>query len=314
MFRTRVLVILILLPLIGCRQSQIQPEQMASSATANEPTRVSFQSRAVIDDLLRILDLGMSPPHDLMAKGKDILLENPTYKDAEYAVIESYQKWFDFVTLVDLLRDLPPNEERADRLSYFLIRANRYEEAIELLEKLLEADPDNSLRNWRLAFALANSGDDEQAIPKIEQIIHDLSGSDLIAAYDILGQFYSNKNEFDRAEEYFKKCMEADPNDIHALEGLTRIYEEQDNNRLAQAYREKLTMVRNDTSQTESKNARFNILLIDLQQNLKSKNFQQCEVILEQMRNEPDERIQAATEKWRQEVSRQQHENPSTRK
>ncbi|PKD44488.1 tetratricopeptide repeat protein [Rhodohalobacter barkolensis] len=96
-----------------------------------------------------------------------------------------------------------------------------WDEIIELYEKILETDPQNSLVNYRLGLIYYNRGQYERADGYIEKTVN-LYPFD----YDSLLLFAWNKLMMQRTREakvLFEKVLLANPGDESALNGLSLI-------------------------------------------------------------------------------------------
>lgn len=86
-----------------------------------------------------------------------------------------------------------------------------YPEAVNQFKKILELEPENLEALLSLASILKEQGKIDEAIPKYEKVIA-LNNLDP-RAYDKLGEIFEQKQELEKATHYFKKYLDAAPQD-----------------------------------------------------------------------------------------------------
>lgn len=88
--------------------------------------------------------------------------------------------------------------------------AQRGEEAVEFMQKVLERDPESTEANHILGTALLNLNRSAEAIPHLRKAIH---GEDAALAHYYLGIALMNVGQPDEAVEHLKAIVEQRPND-----------------------------------------------------------------------------------------------------
>ena len=96
--------------------------------------------------------------------------------------------------------------EKADTL----FDSEKYDEAIEMYDKVLAIDPDDVDALNGKAFALANLDKNEEALPVIEKALQ--SNSDDEYYLSTAAFIMYNLDKDDEAKNYYNKALEIDPN------------------------------------------------------------------------------------------------------
>lgn len=86
-----------------------------------------------------------------------------------------------------------------------------YSEAMNQFKKILELEPENLEALLSLASILKEQGKIDEAIPEYEKVIA-LNNLDH-RAYDKLGEIFEQKQELEKATQYFKKYLDTAPKD-----------------------------------------------------------------------------------------------------
>jgi tetratricopeptide (TPR) repeat protein len=87
----------------------------------------------------------------------------------------------------------------------------KYDEAISSYKEALKLDTDNATANYELAFSLMSKGATKDAIPYLEKVTK-TKNHVTVSAFDMLGSIYDDMDQKDKAVDYFKKGIEANPN------------------------------------------------------------------------------------------------------
>lgn len=117
------------------------------------------------------------------------------------------------LSLVLLLAFTPNDAKRANEA----YKQGDYATAAELYQKALESDPDNAQLHFNLGNALANMGRTEeatQAYENFKSLTED--PQDLALADYNIGKLYSDKDELNKAAEYFRNSLRNNPDDPDA--------------------------------------------------------------------------------------------------
>jgi len=123
----------------------------------------------------------------------------------------------------------PEHNDAALNLSGAYILSKKFKKAVRILEPLRERDPHNPMVWTNLGAAylgnpvLADDGDQQQAIAAFERAL-DLNPVTPNVAYN-LGLIHHDRKEFDRALHWFKKAVQANPNDRDARRYITKLKE-----------------------------------------------------------------------------------------
>ena len=86
----------------------------------------------------------------------------------------------------------------------------KYDEAIAIYKEALKLEPDNASANYEIAFSFMGIGQTNEAIPYLEKVTK-TKNRVTVSAYDLLGSIYDNMDQKDKAIEFFKKGIQADP-------------------------------------------------------------------------------------------------------
>src|SRR5712671_6049467 len=85
------------------------------------------------------------------------------------------------------------------------------------------ARPHPLMREYNHAWQLSGQLRSDEAIPLLKQII--AKDKTFYRAYNTLAEAYRQKQELDKAEQYFRSLLAQDPKNGQAYYGLGRIYE-----------------------------------------------------------------------------------------
>lgn len=105
-----------------------------------------------------------------------------------------------------------------------LYNQEEYEKALDVFKEFVEKQPDLyearvSMGNCYIKLKQYDKAiqEFEFVLDKLEEEKEDLKGNETAASiYASLGELYMDKNDFDRAKDYFEKSIDIDPSD-HAL-------------------------------------------------------------------------------------------------
>lgn len=87
----------------------------------------------------------------------------------------------------------------------------KYDEAMAKYKEVLQTEPNNANANYEIAFTLFSTNKGKDAIPYLNKIT-ELKSPVIVKAYDMLGSIYDMDNQGEKAIEYFKLGIKADPN------------------------------------------------------------------------------------------------------
>lgn len=121
----------------------------------------------------------------------------------------------------------PEDPDAGMNLSGALILSNKFRRAVEVLEKLRDADPDNAMVWTNLGAAylgnpvLAREGEQLQAIAAFEKAL-ELDPLAPSVAYN-LGLIYRDRRELAEAAAWFRRAAADNPRDHHAQTMLQKM-------------------------------------------------------------------------------------------
>lgn len=87
----------------------------------------------------------------------------------------------------------------------------KYDEAIAKYKEAIQLEPNNADANYEMAFTLYATNKGKDAVPYLNKVI-ELKSPVTVRAYDMLGSIYDLDNQADKAIEYFKEGIKANPN------------------------------------------------------------------------------------------------------
>jgi tetratricopeptide (TPR) repeat protein len=86
--------------------------------------------------------------------------------------------------------------------------AGKFADAIAKYDEALKVDPDNTGATYEKAFSLHALGKDDEGIPLLEKVIKENTEP---GAYNLLGNIYDDKKDFDKSISYYNKGIAAFP-------------------------------------------------------------------------------------------------------
>jgi tetratricopeptide (TPR) repeat protein len=96
---------------------------------------------------------------------------------------------------------------------------NKHEEAEEVLRSVVKQEPDNEAGLEQLSQLLIDESRSQEAVDLLTQAVADSNSPDL---YDLLGDAYSQLKDSAKAENAYRKAVEADPDDPGHHHGLAQ--------------------------------------------------------------------------------------------
>jgi tetratricopeptide (TPR) repeat protein len=127
--------------------------------------------------------------------------------------LEAYQK--------ALICD-PAADRVARKIPILLLRLDRGDEAVSILESYLENSPEDTLTRMLLARVYIRLGEYSEA-EKQYRIVHELDPSDVTSLL-LLSELHLNQEMLVNAEQVLREVLEVDPESYAALVLLARIY------------------------------------------------------------------------------------------
>lgn len=102
---------------------------------------------------------------------------------------------------------------------------NKHDQAEQVLRSVVRQDPGNEPAIEQLAQLLIDESRSQEAVDLLGEAVGDSSSPDI---YDLLGDAYSQSKDFAKAEEAYRKAVDADPDDPGHRHGLAQALMEQD--------------------------------------------------------------------------------------
>lgn len=271
-----------ILVIASCAREEIAE----TSRTERAPTvkKIDQKSAKFISQIWQKLNANQTVSREELKRLVAISKKNPHIDDAFLAALKVYESHFDYGGLAYFIRELPPTDERIDWLAYALIQDHQYAAAIALLSPLIEKNPENLLRRWRLGYALTFDGRADEAVPHIEKALPSLEGEEVVEANNLLGTHHLEQGNLEAAKKHFEAALSRDPTALQALQAMAAIHERQGESTKAQAYLEKSVEVRNQRSQEKVKLERLNRQLARLNQLFEKAEWEACEKLIAEMK------------------------------
>ncbi len=129
-----------------------------------------------------------------------------------------------------------------------LIKANNFEGAREIFEKMLESDPKNRDILYNLGMCHSELGNPDKAIEILSECVRVYPNYS--NAYVALGYAHSLMEKFDLAIDSFQKAIEIDPVNSYAFRNLGALYAQQGDNGKAIEYLERSFAINPEDQQT----------------------------------------------------------------
>lgn len=130
------------------------------------------------------------------------------------AYLKKPQSYLALLTMQRIIKLYPNDVPSLHKLANLHIILQQYNEALDVLTRAVNVDPQNAATYFLKGVALQESGKEEEAI-KAYRYSTELD-SDMIDAYIILGQLYQ-KREDPIALQFFDNAVRVDTNNIFAL-------------------------------------------------------------------------------------------------
>ena len=102
-----------------------------------------------------------------------------------------------------------------------LLKSGQLDEAIDLLSKLVEADPDDPRVHTYLGAAYSRKGDRLHAVHEFEEA---LRLEESAASYYNLGAMYESLHRIDEAVREYLTATQIDPNHARAAQAVARLH------------------------------------------------------------------------------------------
>ncbi len=119
----------------------------------------------------------------------------------------------------------PGNTEAETLLSWALMQQERHDEAMQLLQGVLQRDPHYSLAHANVGYICLRKRIYGEAIEHLSTVIRaDVDRRAVLYAHLYLGMAYREREMYEDAEGFFRKALELGPNLLQAWYELGRTY------------------------------------------------------------------------------------------
>lgn len=110
-------------------------------------------------------------------------------------------------------------------LGWALMLANKHDDALMLLQKVLMAEPHNSLARVNVGFICLRKGIYGEAIEHLSRAIHENTDAKAtLYGHFYLGLVYLEREMYQDAQDFFRSTLDRGPNFIEAYYELGRAY------------------------------------------------------------------------------------------
>jgi len=177
--------------------------------------------------MLGSLYLAMEKPNESIRLLKQVLDKEPDNENANYWIAMAYEIKDDVDNAIKYMRETirvnPERHEAYNALGYFFAdRGINLQEALELIQKALNAEPKNGAYIDSLGWAYFKLGRIDDALVELEKATKHLPGSAEIR--DHLGDVYLKKGLTEKAIDQWKKALELEP-DNEKLQAKLRMHQ-----------------------------------------------------------------------------------------
>ncbi|MBM3236723.1 tetratricopeptide repeat protein [Candidatus Poribacteria bacterium] len=176
--------------------------------------------------MLSSLYLAMENPDESIRLLKQVLDKEPNNENANYWIAMAYEIKDDVDNAIKYMRETirinPERYEAYNALGYFFVdHGINLQEALQLIQKALDAEPENGAYIDSLGWAYFKLGRVDDALVELEKATKHLPDSAEIR--DHLGDVYLKKGFTEKAIDQWKKALELEPNN-EKLQMKLRMY------------------------------------------------------------------------------------------
>lgn len=119
----------------------------------------------------------------------------------------------------------PGSSEAETLLSWALMQQTRYDEAMVVLQRVLQRDPQHALAQANVGYICLRKGIYGEAIEHLSAVIRaDTDRRAVLYAHLYLGMVYREREMHEDAEAFFRRALELGPNLLQAWYELGRTY------------------------------------------------------------------------------------------
>jgi tetratricopeptide (TPR) repeat protein len=192
----------------------------------------------------------------------------------------------DWENLAKLIVEIPASERKREdnlNLAKSYLKLGRYQDEIDLLKPLADANPKDADYNSLLASGYFYLGQTNEAAKYLDAVWDALLQNKRVDEINTRGMIYFRQKNYEKAIETFKKTLEIDENDISANNTLSRIYAAQGDARQAEVYRLKTEKAHESVGANEAKASRFVQNSYQLEDAWKAKRYDEVISLARQM-------------------------------
>ncbi|MET0752906.1 MAG: tetratricopeptide repeat protein [Pyrinomonadaceae bacterium] len=192
----------------------------------------------------------------------------------------------DWESIAKLIGEIPATERKREdnlNLAKSYLKLGRYQEEIDLLKPLADANQKDADYNSLLAFGYFYLGQTPEAAKYLDAVWDALVQNKKIDEINTRGMIYFREKNYEKAIETFKKTLEINENDISANNTLSRIFAAQGNSEQAEIYRSKTEKAHESIGANETKASRFVQNSYQLEDAWKAKRYDEVISLARQM-------------------------------
>lgn len=206
---------------------------------------------------------------------------------SESAVVDLYKQMLiklkDWNGLASMVRNKAPESQTDDDrqfLAKVLIKGHRYSEALDVLADLLPRRRDSADLHWLTGFAHFSIGEYEAAAPHFEQVIRHGRPELRVEAMVLSGLARFYRDDAAGAVELLKPALELAPDNITAINAMTRALTALGRDEEARAYLARLEAARNVMNEAVFRQSRLSNSARNLDEALEAKQFDRCDKLI----------------------------------
>ncbi|MEZ5429367.1 MAG: tetratricopeptide repeat protein [Pyrinomonadaceae bacterium] len=259
----------------------------------------AFQSdKQAMDEVNRInqiLNLKQKPAQEDIDSIRKIYGQYPGAKPVRETMQAALISREDWAALENFYRELPASAQTpADKvnLSKVYIKLGRYQDAVETLRPI-ENETDPEIKTL-LANAHFHLGQYEESKKLLDASWEQLTREKKFEEIAMRGMIYFYQGDSDKAVEILQKALEMNPEQIFALNGLSRVYAARGEREKAEEYLTRVQQAFQKITAEERRKTRFVENIYKLQEAFKAKRFQEVIVLANQSLPDADPKNKAA--------------------
>ncbi|MGI9054843.1 MAG: tetratricopeptide repeat protein [Pyrinomonadaceae bacterium] len=194
-----------------------------------------------------------------------------TYKNA-LVIREDWQALEKFLTEKPLAE---LSAEDRQTLGKVYVKSGKYEQAIETLKALAEANPNDVETRSLLGLSFFYLDKNEEAGAQLDSVWDKIIAEKRIDEITTRGIIYSRQNNFPKAIETLKKAVEINPSSAAANNALAQVYARSGDAEQAEIYRAKTVEINDNAAALTFEASRRVQQIYELETAWKAKNYQE---------------------------------------